>query len=337
MKKFIQLALWAFLQVPAFCSSTSLRVYTYDSLTGKNSFGEFLAESFLKKTGTKVEFISFGTAGEALNQILIEGPKTKADLVMGVDELLFLRVQKKQLFEEVESASLKNLESPFIKNRLDPSFVPFDYGFLAFVFDSSTTTLPSPIRLSTFSKWLTSKQKIALQDPRTSSLGLEFLVWTYESLGNQAKDFWKGISPFVLTFSPGWSGAYELFLKKQVDFVLSYTTSPAYHSMREGKKNITSLLFSEGHFKQVEGLAILKTSPQKDLARKFIELVLSQEAQTQLPTFQWMYPARAGVKLPKDFQEIPIPKPLKIDWTRVVSERENWIKDWTYLLSQERK
>lgn len=337
MKSFLKIVWWGMFQIVGLCTASSLKVYTYDSLTGKNSFGEYLSESFLKKTGKKVEFISFGTAGEALNQVLIEGPATKADLVMGIDELLFLRVQKKELFEKFKSLNFTNLESHLLRNRIDDSFIPYDYGYLAFVYDSERGMLPSPMRLSTFTKWLTPKQKIALQDPRTSSLGLEFLVWTYETLGGEVQAFWKGLSPFVLTFSPGWSGAYELFLKKQVDFVLSYTTSPAYHRMREGKKNIVSLLFSEGHYKQVEGITILKTSSQKELALKFVEWVLGQEAQSQLPTFQWMYPARSGVKLPREFQEIPLPKPLKVNWATVASERENWVKDWTFLLSQERK
>jgi len=328
MKKILVLFLSAWLQSAYPAESGALKIYTYDSLTGKNSFGEFLADSFFKKTGLKVEFVSFGTSGEALNQVLLEGKFPKADILMGLDELLFLRAQEKDLFEKLGTVEGKSL---------DPAFIPFDYGFLAFIFDSSRTSIPTNLRLSTFSKWLSAKQKIALQDPRTSSLGLEFLVWTYASLGDGAKLFWQGIAPSVLTFSPGWSGAYELFLKKQVDFVLSYTTSPAYHRMRENKNNISFALFSEGHFKQVEGLSILKASTRKEMAKTFVELVLSKEAQTALPTFQWMYPVREDVKLPKEFREIPVPKTLKVDWANVVQSKNQWLKDWTYLLSQESK
>ncbi|NBT58544.1 thiamine ABC transporter substrate-binding protein [bacterium] len=313
-----------------------LRIYTYDALTGKNSFGEYLSETFLKKYGVKTQFVSFGTAGEALNQIVLEGEKTKADILMGIDEVLFRRFQTKGRFEKIDASIFDPIESG-LKKQANSFFVPFDYGYLSFVFDESRSKIPKKLSLKEIPQYLASGKKVVLQDPRTSSIGLEFLVWTFEELQGGAKTFWQSLAPHILTVSPGWSGAYELFLRKQADLVVSYTTSPAYHHLREKKLSIKPIFFDEGHFKQVEGMVLLSSSKNKSTAVNFIKHVLGAEAQTQLPTFQWMYPARAGIQLPSEFRAILIPKSVEVNWDRVLSQKDQWVRDWTLLLSQDPK
>lgn len=317
-------------------SEEVLRVYSYDALTGSNSFGEYLSDTFFKKYGKKVRFISFGTAGEALNQIALEGSSSRADMVMGIDEVLFRKHEKKEWFEIIDESVFAILDTKIKKNTPN-SFVPFDYGYLAFLYDESRSHFPKNVSLKKIPELLGSKQKVVLQDPRTSSIGLEFLVWTFESLGEEVKSFWLSLTPHILTVSPGWSGAYELFLRKQADLVVSYTTSPAYHHMKEKKFSIRPLIFDEGHFKQVEGMCILKTSRQKEAALKFIKHVLGPDAQRQLPTFQWMYPVRQGTPLPSEFVALPIPKEVELRWERVTSQKDQWVRDWTLMLSQDPK
>jgi len=309
-----------------------VRVYTYDALTGKGSFAAYLGEEFRKKGGS-VEWISFGTAGEALNQIVIEGEKTRADVIMGIDPVLFQKGADREIFEPVSADVKKNI-FPELLLKQAPAFVPYDFGYLAFVYDNRVTPALSSPSLEGFVTQIRKTDKIVLQDPRTSLLGIEFLIWTREKLKSRFSQFWENLGPHILTVSPGWSGAYELFLRGQAQYVLSYTTSPAYHLMREHKDHIRAVLFQEGHFKQVEGLALLKTSKQKHKALELIRLVLSQEAQTQLPTYQWMYPVHKNVKLPKEFIKLAVPKTAEMDWHRVLREKEQWIKEWTLIMSK---
>lgn len=332
----IWITLFLFLSGQVMAKEAPLKVYCYDALSGRDSFGAYLTESFFSKTGIQVQFVSFGTAGEAANQIFLEGKNTQADILMGVDSVLYQRFKAKDLFEVLGSDIKKDIE-PSLLNEVDDPFIPFDYGFLAFLYDSSRTQLAPILDLKTLPDALKPKEKVVLQDPRTSSLGIEFLVWTYEALENKAPLFWKRLAPFILTISPGWSGAYELFLRKQADLVLSFTTSPAYHRMRENRNEIKSIIFKEGHFQQIEGLLLLKTSRQKEKAKKFISYVIGKEAQERIPELQWMYPARKGTQIPKEFREIPVPKRIKIDWGRVAQNKDQWVKDWAFIMSKEKK
>ena len=313
-------------------AAKTLRVYTYDALTGRDSLGEHLSQQFFKETGIQVKMVSFGTAGEAANQILLEGKSCQADILLGIDEILFHKLKEKSLFEPLELKVLEQVE-PFLLGT-SKDFLPFDYGYLSFVYDERRTKAPVETSLRDFPRILETKGKIVLQDPRTSSLGSELLVWTKLGLGAQFEDFWKALIPRILTISPGWSGAYELFLKKQADFVLSYTTSPAYHVMRENLKAIKSLDFKEGHFRQIEGAVLLRSSSNKQEGNLFLGFLIGKNIQERLPTFQWMYPARRKAELPKEFREIKIPKPIKVDWAQVTSHKEACVRDWMLIMSK---
>ena len=108
------------------------------------------------------------------------------------------------------------------------------------------------------------RKKLVIQDPRTSSIGLSFLLWTQALFPGKAFDeIWKGLSRQVLTVAPSWTGAYGLFLKKEAEFVVSYTTSPAYHREKEKQDFIKAIPFPEGHYRQVEGAAIVKHSKKQ--------------------------------------------------------------------------
>lgn len=314
-------------------SSEELTVYTYDAFTGSDSFGDYLEKAFLKKTGNRIKFISFGTAGEALNQIILEGDKSRADILLGLDEVLFHKGKKKELFGKWESSLFSSVET-FLVKKDENLFLPVDYGYLSFVYDKNRTKPLSKPTLQKFSHQLENKQKIVLQDPRTSSLGIEFLIWTKLISDYQFKNFWDSLAPHILTISPGWTGAYELFLRKQAEFVLSYTTSTAYHRIREKKENIVPLLFVDGHFRQVEGMVILKKTAKAKLAFQFAKFILEQEAQEQLPFFQWMYPARKNTSLAQEFKEIPVPKAVDVNWNEVNRYRDQWVQEWALVLSR---
>ena len=126
-----------------------------------------------------------------------------------------------------------------------------------------------------------------------------------------------------------WSESYALFLKGEVDMVLSYTTSPAYHAVAENNPNYAFAEFSEGHLPQIEVAGIVKTSQQQDLARKFLAYVTSPAAQKAIATTNWMYPIiDLGSELPAAFNDQPKPaKVLSIDEATITANKGKWIDE----------
>ncbi|SUC45617.1 Thiamine-binding periplasmic protein precursor [Providencia stuartii] len=73
------------------------------------------------------------------------------------------------------------------------------------------------------------------------------------------------------------------------------------------KNNYAAALFDEGHYMQVEVAARLKNSSQPELAKQFLQFMLTPEFQNTLPTTNWMYPV-IDTPLPEVYNVLPVPK-----------------------------
>lgn len=210
----------------------------------------------------------------------------------------------------------------------DKEFLPYDYGYFAFVYDSlKTKEIPT-----SFEELLAMPKdfKIIIQDPRSSTPGLGLLFWIKKIYKDEANDYWKKLAPKILTITKGWSEAYGLFLKGEANMVLSYTTSPAYHIIAENKTNYKTADFKEGHYGQVEVSAILKSSKQKELAKKFLEFTNSEIFADIIPTTNWSYPVLNTQKgLPKGFDSLSVPsKMLLLDDKEIEQNRKQYQNEW---------
>src|SRR5690606_34092373 len=95
-----------------------------------------------------------------------------ADIVLGLDTNLTHEAQQTGLFSP-HGLSLDTVEVP--GGWSDDTFVPFDYGYFAFVYDSEMVETP-PASLRELVEG-DPEEKIVIQDPRTSTPGLGLLLW----------------------------------------------------------------------------------------------------------------------------------------------------------------
>jgi thiamine transport system substrate-binding protein len=216
----------------------------------------------------------------------------------------------------------------------DPEFLPFDYGYFAFVYD--TETLANPPRSLKELVEAPDDLKIILEDPRSSTPGLGLLLWVRAVYGDDAPAAWAKLARKTVTTTKGWSEAYGLFLEGEAPLVLSYTTSPAYHMIAENEQRYQAASFAEGHYMQVEVAAMTKSSDDPDLARQFLRFMLSPGFQETIPTGQWMYPAiDLPGGLPPAYDKLVDPaKPLLFAPEEVAAQRKAWVEEWLQAVSQ---
>ncbi|MGL4496234.1 MAG: thiamine ABC transporter substrate binding subunit, partial [Beijerinckiaceae bacterium] len=224
----------------------ALTVYTYNAFTGKYGPGAKVKAAFEASCGCDVKYVSADDAGSLLGRIKLEGATSPADIVLGLDMNLLAEAKATGFFA-AHGQSATGLTVPVAWS--DDSFLPFDWGHLAFVYDSTKMPTP-PASLKDLVE--NSTAKILLQDPRTSAPGLGFMLWMQSVYGDKAGEAWTKLKPRIVTFTKGWSEAYGLFLKGEADMVLSYATSPAYHIGVEKKTQYKAAPFAEGHYAHIE-------------------------------------------------------------------------------------
>jgi thiamine transport system substrate-binding protein len=314
---------------PAFAAKPVLTVYTYDSFSADWGPGPAIKKAFEADCGCELKYVALEDGVSLLNRLRMEGKNSKADVVLGLDNNLLDAAEKTGLFAPGQVDTSK-VTVPGGWN--DKTFVPYDFGWFAFVYDK--TKLQNP---PTSLKELVNSDKplkIIYEDPRTSTPGLGLLLWMQKVFGDKAPEAWQKLAKKTVTVTKGWSEAYGLFLKGEGDMVLSYTTSPAYHLIEEKKSQYAAANFSEGHYLQVEVAGQLKSSKQPELAQKFMKFMLDKPFQDSIPTGNWMYPVVKST-LPAGFDTLTVPSnSLQYTPQEVASQRSQWISAWQRAVSR---
>lgn len=312
----------------AVAQTPRLTIYAYDSFVSEWGPGPAIREGFEAECGCTVELVGAGDGAGLLARMMLEGARSPADVVVGLDTNLTGRATATGLFAPhgLEPA----LDLPVSWD--DPVFLPFDWGWFAFVHD--TTRLPEPP--ASFADLIASDLSVVIQDPRSSTPGLGLLMWVEAAFGDRAPEIWAGLAPRILTVTAGWSEAYGLFLQGEADMVLSYTTSPAYHVIAEEDDTKSAALFAEGHYLQVEVAGIVAGTDQPDLARDFLAYLAGPAAQAVIPTTNWMYPAVTPADgLPAGFQDLPRPETtLLLSPDEAAARRDAALAVWRDALSR---
>ncbi|HWK15777.1 MAG TPA: thiamine ABC transporter substrate binding subunit [Rhizobiaceae bacterium] len=308
-----------------------LTVYTYESFTAEWGPGPTVEKNFEAECGCDVEFVSVADGVALLNRLRLEGEATTADIVLGLDTSLTWEAQQTGLFAP-HGISLDNIDVP--GGWTDETFVPFDYGYFAVVYDSQTLASP-PASLQELVEGDPSA-KIVIQDPRTSTPGLGLLLWMKAVYGDGAKDAWAKLSRRVLTVTPGWSEAYGLFTNGEAPMVLSYTTSPAYHLIAERVDRYKAASFAEGNYLQIEVAAATKKGAANPLAARFLSFMTGPGFQNVIPETNWMFPAgKTSEPINPVFNDMAKPaKPLSISPEEIAANRKAWIDEWLSVMSR---
>jgi thiamine transport system substrate-binding protein len=313
----------------ALADTPVLTIYTYDSFVTEWGPGPAVEAAFEATCACDLNLVAAGDGAELLARLRLEGPRSDADIVLGLDSNLTEAARATGLFAP-HNRTLPAYDLPVA--WADDTFLPYDWGYFAFVHDK--TRLPEPP--ASFRDLAASDLSIVIQDPRSSTPGLGLLLWVKSAYGDEAPALWQDLAPRVLTVTKGWSEAYGLFLDGEADMVLSYTTSPAYHLIAEEDDSKAAAPFSEGHYLQVEVAAKLLRSDQPELADAFLDFMSSDAFQGVIPTTNWMYPAitpQAG--LPAGFETLIAPaKALFFTGAEARSARDTSLPEWRTALSQ---
>ncbi|MAV90244.1 MAG: thiamine ABC transporter substrate-binding protein [Bdellovibrionaceae bacterium] len=277
-----------------------VKILSYSTFVSATGPAPQLVAEFESRCNCKVEFYTAGDAGLLLERLKLSQDKAGYDVVIGFDQFSAAKALQDWTWLPI----LNPGENPFVDvigaNTLSP-LVPFDYSPMTFIYRSEE--VPTPPQSLNELLGAEYKSSLSLQDPRSSSPGLQFLSWVSEH--PHPVEFLKKLKPNVHSVSPSWALSYGLFKKNQSRFVFSYVTSLVYHRVIEQQPQYDALNFSEGHPVQVEYAGVPSGCRNCELGKNFARFLLEKNSQFQIAEKNFMYPSVKEVSLPPGFDQLP--------------------------------
>ncbi|MEJ5228594.1 MAG: thiamine ABC transporter substrate-binding protein [Pseudothermotoga sp.] len=308
--------------------SQELVVYTYSSFA--SGIAQKVIPIFEKQYNVKVKLLSFGDAGNVLARMILEKDQPKADVVVGLDQPLLRKAISEELLMQFVPESISKVKD---RSLLDPQGygTPYDFGAIALVYNTEKITNPPKSFRDLLDKRFA--RKLVVQDPRTSSTGLSFLLWTIAVFGEDGfLDYWKSLRTSILTITPGWDEAFSMLETGEADIMVSYATDGAYSYHEYGSLKYLPVVMEEGAFVQIEYAAIVKGTKNVEMAKKFLEFLLSESFQSEVPLNQWMYPV-IEIELPEAYRYASkIEKVLPFDYDLFDRNGKKWLEEWAKVM-----
>lgn len=333
-----------------------LTIYTYDSLLidpGYDFIGNFSEHANIDPE--RIELVYLSDAGEIISRATLEKENPQADVLIGIDNALIHQAREQNILKPYQSSQLSNLRDGLVDNLApDNLLTPYDYGVISLWHDDTRFSgFEGEFTLQTLLDDEFQKQLI-IQDPRLSSPGLGFLLWSIAELGysdsgelsSDWNEFWLDLNDNTL-LTNSWGDAINLFYTPEVNrsIMVSYTSSPAYgaclYEDYTTSATLTNTNEQEKGWLQIEGLGLVNGATNEALAKQFIDWFVSEELQNQIYQNQWIYPAREGISIPECYLDSAIsPEEITSYNDQIPTEDlelyvDDWIEEWENVWNQE--
>ena len=296
MKTKILSIIFILITISSISAKEVLVVGTYDSFSAEWGPGPVIETEFEKNCNCDVQYVSTSQAGTLANEIFLKDK----DVILGVE------------MHEFDYTS--------------ENWNIYDYGYFSFIYNEETLKdIPN-----SFEELINQTNlKIVLQDPRTSPVGLGLLRWMKLTHPDNFPTILKKFNNNVLTYTPGWSEAYGIFLEGKADLVLSYSTSPFYHQEYEDEYRYKAIEFTDGHLVTKEIVYVRPESEKQKLGKEFVEFMMRDDIQKIIAQMNIMYPVSDN-NIPDKMRQLKKPKEIKYD---DFLEAEPLIKIWLEVAS----
>ena len=323
-----------------------LTIVTYDI----NAISDDVLNEFTNQTGFEVQMIRTNDAGGILEHLLLTKDSPQADLALGLDNTYLQTAFQFDLLAE-HNAEIPLLDSkatvPYNGNKA----VPFDQGYICLNADTqalseNNISFPTTLEELTAPEW---KGRTAFPSPVTSSPGRAFMVATVDyfeqqSTNTTAFDWWENMADNDAIFTSGWTEAYETHYTGGYGIwndghigdawlTVSYCHSPGVEAFYGENSTISAaVIIDYASFSQVEYAASVNGGGSKNAVNAFIEYLLSDVINTNMPENNLMYSVLEGKDLPETNgyrHHSPVPSlPSMIEMDRIGEEMDIWLKDW---------
>ncbi|MCY3925743.1 MAG: thiamine ABC transporter substrate-binding protein [bacterium] len=311
-----------------------ITVVAHDSF----AVSEGIIESFEEGTGITVNLLTGEDTGSMLSQVILTKDNPIADVMFGIDNTFLQRALDEDLFVPYRSPALEAVP-PELQLDAQDRVTPIDYGDVCVNYWIDATDGPPPESLED----LTDPRhagSFVTQNPETSSPGLAFLLATVAAYGTDGwEDYWARLRDGGVSVTAGWSEAYfGEFVAGGGDraLVTSYATSPVAEVLFADPPTEVppTGVLTDGCFRQVEFAGILAGTPNLAGAQAFVDFMLSDTFQEDIPLNMFVFPASSTAEVPELFaaHAVTVDQPLSLDPALIAAERDDWTRRWVEIV-----
>jgi len=323
----------------------TLTIVTYDII----AISDDVLADFTAQTGYEVDILATDDAGGILENLLLTKESPQADLALGLDNT-YLQTALDNCLLAPHSATLPDLDSQALAPYNGKMAVPFDQGYVCLnadieALEANNISFPTTLEELTDDAW---KGRTAFPSPTTSSPGRAFMTATIDYFEQtstmSAMEWWSAMADNDAIFTTGWTEAYEVHYSGgygvwEAGYIgdawltVSYCHSPGVEAFYGGNYTISKAInIDRASFHQVEYAAKVNGGGSSDAVDAFIEFLLSDEINKNMPENNYMYSVLEGEDLPVENgyrHHSPVPSnPAEISTERIDEEMEGWLMEW---------
>ncbi len=310
---FFNLIALYFLQSFCFAESKIVNVYS----ARQEVLMRDLINSFESKEGIKVNII-FSKANQLIKKIEMEGEYTKADVLLTVDVARLLKAKNKGLFKTINSSILEN-QIPTIYRDADNQWFGMSLRARIFIYHEDRV---SKKELGGYLNLMDRNWKARLLVRSSNNVYNQSLIsaMIYNYGRETTKDFLINFkSNFARNPSGGDRDQIRAVIAGEGDLALVNSYYFIKMKKNDSEKKLEKI---KVHFPydekmkthiNISGAGVIKHSKNYENAIKFLEYLISDEAQKIYAEKNFEYPIKDTVKLSKFFKQYKIQKKDKLN------------------------
>lgn len=320
--------------------ASGITLLAYDSFTPTQS----VLDAFTQSTGIAVKVVTMGDTGEMVSKAILTKDAPLGDVLFGIDNTFLSKGIDAKIFEPYAAKRLADVPADLTALVPGHEATPVDTGDVcvnADVAGLADRSLPVPTSLDDLVDPRYA-DLLVVEDPATSSPGLAFVLATRAAYGDGWLQWWKKAKANGVKVVEGWDQAYNIEFSgssagrdagAKRPLVVSYASSPAAEVIFADPRPSTAptVSMSQGCFHQIEFAGVLSGTEHEAEARQFVDFLLSDEFQSDLPSALFVYPVVASATLPPEYDAYAKKptKPLTLSPEDIAANREEWIDQWT--------
>ena len=156
------------------------------------------------------------------------------------------------------------------------------------------------------------------------------MIWASMVAGENRSNFFDDLADNADGSIYGsWDSMYTLWSQGEAPIAISYGLDTSYEVMWYGTNNTITVVPENEGYRQIEGAGLVKGAKNGDLARKFLDFILTDEFQSEVYN-NYMLPVVPSVDIDPAFEQYGAYADEHVEPTisEVESNYETWLEDW---------